>query len=371
MNDKPKLLFVIPGMIGGGSERVMTNLMNCFAENGYEVIGVTLWIEVHFDFHPAVKIINLDTRQSRNISKKYLTYLKYARAVRRVVNMELPNAIIAFGSSASLVALLASVGADVRVIQSQRNDFETEYPFGLKRFIGKYIVFRCASGCVFQTKRQMVSFTLSTQRRSVVIPNLSERRFFDIGNSGRHVGIVGVGRLSSPKNWFCAIKAYSLISDKVADNFTIYGSGSLVNNQEEALRDYAVKLGVEDRIIFAGRQENIEKLISGARLFVMSSDTEGIPNSLIEAQIMGLPCVSTDFDGGGAHELIEDGYNGLIVPKGDADALAEAMLRVLMDEGLSARLASNAKLRSERFDPDTVFRQWESYILSVIQKRRR
>ncbi|MDR1377569.1 MAG: glycosyltransferase, partial [Synergistaceae bacterium] len=115
---------------------------------------------------------------------------------------------------------------------------------------------------------------------------------------------------------------------------------------------------------------NIEQKLRKSQLFVISSDHEGIPNALLEALAVGLPCVTTEFTGGGCGECINNNINGLIVPVGDVTALAEAMLKILRDEEFAARLSQNAKLTSlRRYYPDVIFEKWESCILSVTKRK--
>jgi glycosyltransferase involved in cell wall biosynthesis len=92
-------------------------------------------------------------------------------------------------------------------------------------------------------------------------------------------------------------------------------------------------------------------------MFVLSSDYEGMSNALIEAMMMGLPCISTACTG--SDELIEDGVSGLLVPLGDEDALAEAMGCLADDPALRSSLSEGARLRSLDFALEDVIRAWE------------
>ncbi len=86
----------------------------------------------------------------------------------------------------------------------------------------------------------------------------------------------------------------------------------------------------------------------------------------MEAMALGLPCISTDCDGGGARFLIEDGVNGLLVPKNDVDALARAMTRLLDNPEFARTLGQNAHKICERLSPEKIYGEWESFIESVV-----
>ena len=107
-----------------------------------------------------------------------------------------------------------------------------------------------------------------------------------------------------------------------------------------------------------GSKNRIQEHIKDAALFVLSSDYEGIPNALIEAMAIGLPCISTDCSPGGARELINDGENGIIVDCGNSDALAKAMVSLLEDRKKAQEMGINAKKICRRADKDLVCDRW-------------
>jgi glycosyltransferase involved in cell wall biosynthesis len=89
----------------------------------------------------------------------------------------------------------------------------------------------------------------------------------------------------------------------------------------------------------------------------------------MEAMASGLPCVSTDCGGGGARFLIRDGENGLLAPKGNEDAMAEAMRRILSDETFAATLGSNARKIQETLAPEKIYGEWESFIKKIAEEK--
>jgi glycosyltransferase involved in cell wall biosynthesis len=113
----------------------------------------------------------------------------------------------------------------------------------------------------------------------------------------------------------------------------------------------ACQLGLADRFVFAGFQEDTRPYLAMFDVFTLASRREGLGTAVIEAQAAGLPVVVTRI--GGLPEIVEDGRNGLLVPPRDSVALAEAILSLLNDSQLRARLAHDASRDADRFSIET------------------
>ena len=93
-------------------------------------------------------------------------------------------------------------------------------------------------------------------------------------------------------------------------------------------------------------------------MFVSTSDFEGLSNSMLEAMAIGLPCVCTDCDGGGARMMIEDHVNGLLVPKGDVNAVYKAMKEIIEDKKLAEKISINASKLKDELSVDKIVDKW-------------
>jgi len=362
-----KILFFSPNLTNGGTQRVMVNLANMLAMKGYEIIFVICFRNTgEYTLEENVNAIYLDAPNwvGKNyvIIKRLSIFIMCTLGLRKIIMKNKPNIIIVFLPIFVLSAMLASLFTRIPLLISVRNDPTESKIF--KKIINKFL-FPLADGCVFQTEEVQKFYSDRLLKKSIIINNLVNDEMFNVLKPKECLNIVGVGRLNQQKNWYIAIRAYSLIADKVKDNFYIYGTG----DKYDDLQRYIESLNLVGRVILAGFHSNIENIITRAKLFVSSSDYEGSPNSLIEALILGTPCVSTRFSGGGAERLIKSGVNGILVSKGDYIALSEAMFNILTNECYAKNLAKNAKKRMvEDFNPMTVFEQWENFIKVIIKK---
>jgi glycosyltransferase involved in cell wall biosynthesis len=138
-----------------------------------------------------------------------------------------------------------------------------------------------------------------------------------------------------------------LVSAEVPDVYLIlWGDGP----ERAALETLSRTLKIEERVRFVGYWPNASAWLGLLDVFVLPSLSEGSPNALLEALAAGRPVVATCV--GGIPELARDGTEALLVPPRDAQALAEAILRVLQDQTLARRLAEAAQEAADGYSLD-------------------
>ena len=94
-----------------------------------------------------------------------------------------------------------------------------------------------------------------------------------------------------------------------------------------------------------------------------------MPNALIEAMVLGLPCISTDCPCGGPKELFDGQKNGLLVPLDDEAALAEKMMYLIGNETVRTEIGDRAKEAARQFSPDIIYEKWETVIAQLANKK--
>lgn len=172
-------------------------------------------------------------------------------------------------------------------------------------------------------------------------------------------------RCLSAREPILAIDAFEAISKSFSNvKMHIYGNGP----EEERLKRYVNKKLLEDKIIFEGYAADVMERISDAEIFLLTSDYEGMPNALMEAMGIGLPVISTDCPCGGPKYLIKSGFNGLLVPVQDCEALCKALKFYLENPNIAQTYGINAKDICDKMNPTKIAKKWLDYCKNVIGK---
>lgn len=324
----------------GGAERVFVTLANRFAEREHSVQMVLMKPEgeLRKELSAAVRIVDLRTYRI------WRTVLPLARYLRR----ERPDALLSTLSQPNLVAILAKRLARVptRIVVREASTPTVEHgtAHALKdrvvpALIGKW--YRHADAVVAVSQGVQADLMRLTGLPDVRVPRiynpvLSERVRLQSEESIDHPWfetgtppvILAVGRLVPVKGYDVLIRAFAKVRQQMHAHLLILGEGE----QRAELELLAQQLGVADDVRMPGYEPNPFKYMRRAAVFVLSSRYEGLPNALIQAMACGCPVVATDCLSG-PREILADGKYGALVPVGDADALAQAIL-----QGLEGRI---------------------------------
>jgi len=167
--------------------------------------------------------------------------------------------------------------------------------------------------------------------------------------------IIAMGRLAVQKGYPYLLTAFAQVVSKFPCRLVILGEGK----ERDSLAKLVRRLGIERQVDFLGFQKNPFKYLAHSDIFVLSSLWEGFALVILEAMTCGIPVISTRCPSG-PDEIITDGVNGLLVPVADEKALAEAMLRLLEDKELSAKLAQAGRKRVEDFAVERFLKEYKT-----------
>ena len=352
-----KIMFYINAINGGGAERVMVNLAKFFSEVGYETILVTSFQDIwEYPVAQTIKRLNLD--------KEEIKQSRLARNLRRILKLrkfckeEKPDILISFMAEPNFRAVLATRGLPVKTLVSVRNDPNKEYAGKIGAFVGK-VLLPIADGCVFQTREAQEWFPKKLQKKSKIIYNAVKKDFYHIERKPNRGEIVTCGRLTEQKNHAMLISAFAeVVKQHPYAILKIYGEGPL----RDTLQQQINATGLQDKAFLMGATNNVEKALKTADLFVLSSDYEGMPNALMEAMAVGVPCLSTDCPCGGPRELIKNEKEGILVPVGNVNEMENAISSILNNSDKLDEMGLNAKCRADFFKPNVILKEWKEYI---------
>ena len=358
-----KILFYINSINYGGAERVLVNLANTFSNNDYDVVLVTSFEgekEYVLDEKVNRKILE-KTQKSQYFIKK--NAIRISR-LRKILKNEKPDIVISFMAEANFRSIIATRFLGIKTLISVRNDPNREYGNKLFEIMAR-ILFPMASGCVFQTEDAQKWFYKKVQKKSRIILNQVNEIFYETEEfNGVREGIVSVGRLEAQKNYDLLIDAFSeIIKNNPNEQLLIYGEGNLKGRLIEKCK----KLNVENNVHFMGAVSEIQERIKGAKMFVLASNYEGLPNVVMEAMTLGLPIVCTDCPCGGPKMLIQNNESGILVRINDKNDMVQAMNKILLDKEFSKRISLNAKREANKFKPYIIFNQWKDYVEELLR----
>lgn len=360
-----RIALFIGSLQKGGSERVMVNLAEYFHKKRYEVILVTQYKrDVEYDISPEIRRVYSEPEEHELQGGRIHNFCVRFAKLRSIWKAYKPDIILAFLGKNNLMAIATSMFLTSKVAVSVRGEPTMEYEGKLMQFLAK-VMFGLADGVILQTEMAKLFFPKWVQNKAKILSNPMNLSFLNKRYVGtREDKIVAVGRLDENKNHAMLIHAFGrIVSEYPKVKLVIYGEG----DSREQLERLVAEKGLKDKIELPGSIMDVAERIANAKIFALTSNTEGIPNSLMEAMALGLPVVSTDCPCGGPATLIENEVNGLLVPVGDAYALADAFRKILSNQEYADKLGEKAYEITKRLNPDIVNSEWEKYLSHIAK----
>ncbi|MBT9173925.1 MAG: N-acetylgalactosamine-N,N'-diacetylbacillosaminyl-diphospho-undecaprenol 4-alpha-N-acetylgalactosaminyltransferase [Syntrophomonadaceae bacterium] len=345
-----KIALFLPSLHVGGAERVLLNLARGFAERGLAVDLVVAKAEGPYLSQVPKEVRIVDLRASR-----ILTSLP---ALALYLRRERPEVMLSAIDHANIVALWARKlsAAPSRIVVSVHSTLTRatdNEPHVRGRLVPRLVAwFYPWADAVVAVSRGVAedlaaSTGLSAERikvihNPVVTPELLKKAKEPLEHpwfaSGQPPVILAVGRLTAAKDYPALIKAFKLVRADRPARLMILGEGEGRTGLEALVRE----LGLEKDVLLLGHVDNPYNYMALAAVFALSSAWEGFGNVLAEAMAVGTPVVSTDCPSGPA-EILEGGKWGRLVPAGNPEMLAGAIVASIMDRPDSAGLESRAK----------------------------
>jgi glycosyltransferase involved in cell wall biosynthesis len=330
------IAFFLPGLHGGGAERIVLNLTEGIAERGTPVDLVLAAATGPLLGHlaPGVRLVDLASPR----------VLRSTGPLARYLRRERPRAVVSSMSHANLVALWAArlARAGTPVVVTEHNTMSqsaleqgpverTLWPLALRSF------YPWASHVVAVSRGMADDFARTTgiprERieviyNPVIMPDTRARARQRPDHAwfapGQPPVVLGIGRLTRQKDFPTLLRAFAALRRQRPARLIILGQGE----DRPALEALVAELGLEQDVALPGFRDNPLGYLGASALFVLSSAWEGLPTVLIEALAAGTRVVATDCPSG-PREILQEGRWGALVPVGDVAALGAAMAAAL------------------------------------------
>jgi len=338
-----KIVFVLPDMPGGGSERVVAMLANEYVKRNYEV-AILLFAgnQTVYPLDERVEVVITGEASGGNP----IIRIKRLIEMRRFYKANEGCYIFSFCVMGTVFSVISAAGLQHRMLVSERND-----PTRINHKKLRDWAYRKAEKLVFQTEDMKMCFPEDIRKKSVVIPNPVSEGMPQPFAGKRKKRIASVARLQPQKNHKLLIDAFAEFQKEFPEyELHLFGIGEL----EDALRKQAKELKIENKVVFRGFCNQITDEIIDYAMFVLSSDYEGISNSMIEALAIGVPVISTDCPVGGSRMYIDNEESGLLVPVNDKEELTKAMKRIASDENFGEYLSNNGSKIREKYSLEKI-----------------
>lgn len=355
------ICFVIGAMNYSGAEKVLSIVANEFAAKRYRVSVILLEDEVG-----SVRSENgITTYGAKATGNKISRILTRWKNIRNVIKQLSPDVVVSFGSVCNVNTIPAMFGVSIPLVVCERNDPVYDPRKQSERFI-RLILYRFATGYVFQTERIRDYFSNSIRKKSTVIANPISDSGIRWNINGCEKSIATVARLDDfQKDHYVMFDAFKKYSRKHPEySLHMYGDGPDKNKYKKVIAE----MKMSDKIILHGKSISPLVDIKKSEVFLLTSRFEGMPNALMEALSIGMPCVSTDCGGGGAAELCSLVDSGSIVPVGDAAAIANALCELVEDRSKEIQYSKNAVAINNLLSKEEVVLKWEKYLSKLTKK---
>ena len=383
MQDRPlKIVYCTPALyMAGGVERVLSLKANYFADHyGYDITIVLTEGKNKPLFYPLsdkIKIVNLDIDFEElwtcSFLKKILVYLKKQRIYKKRLTEELmrlrPDITISLLRRE--INFLTSVKdgskkiGELHVNRANYRNFEAGEANAIKNLFAKLWM----RNLVSHLKRLDRFVVLTEEDKAswielnnvIVIPDPLAFHIDDISPL-TNKRVIAVGRYVYQKGFDLLLQAWAKMENQHSDwELVVYGMGDR-DPYEQIIDDLRID---RSRCHLYGSTPDIKKEYLNSSLFVFSSRFEGFGMVLIEAMACGLPVVSFDCPCG-PKDIVRHDEDGMLVPSGDTDSLADAMHRLMSDDGLRKDMASKAIINVRRFQLDEIAQRWKTLFNSVV-----
>ena len=365
-NERIKVCFFLGGFYqNGGIGRVTSMLANeMTAKGNYEIIVLCYCNSRQPNLYPLAEEIHqlYFLKKQCSMTKAILT--GGVNRLRKFLNENEVDVAIACGALYYPIVTLSCKTIKTRAICWEHSD-----PRGNKDHRVQYLARR------FGIKKSDLNVVLTKKALDVYKKEFGARRTIQIYNpidtavlkqSGEYntssTRIISVGRLTYQKNFQDAVRIAKKVLPRFSEwHWDIYGKGE----DFEELQILARTAGIENQMHFCGQVSDLYDRYREYSFMVMTSRYEGFPMTLLEGLGIGLPLISYDIQTGPS-EIIENGKNGFLIPKGDIEEAASSIVKLIQNEQLRKDMSKCSLEKCEQFSLTDIYKKWDRALHSVL-----
>lgn len=356
---KKDICFAIHSLQAGGMERVMSELVNYFAaKEEYQVHLVLYGIkrDVFYKIPENLTIYRPDFIFDN--SKRLISTLRTVAFLRKTIKMISPISVLSFGEMWNNMILLSLLGTKIPVYVSDRA--QPNKSLGKLHDRLRIQLYPKAKGVIAQTTKALEIFKKMYPHHNFKVIGNPIRQIH--GRSmERENAIVMVGRLIQSKQQDVLIEIFSKLN--APDwKLVLVGYDHLKQENQRKWEALAEKLGVADRVVFAGKQEDVEHYYLSSKIFAFTSASEGFPNVIGEAMSAELPVVAFDCIAGPG-DLVTSSETGYLIPLNDKKAFGEKLQLLIDNPQECERMGKNGKVFIAKYDLDYICTAFENFIV--------
>jgi len=369
----PEFVFFLSSANGGGAERVITTVARHLGSRGYEVtllLAESSRSQVADDF-PELTVRGFDVDRLAHCLVPLVRYLRKINPRVVVSTIYSPNIFAALGhfisrSDARLVLRIANTPSTHLASRSPRHILGRNLlPFAYSQADTIIAISQGVRTDIiesFNVEENKISLIHNPVDLKSIDQHMSASPSYSWFDERNNIDvIVGMGRLTAQKDFSTLLRAFATVRKRRPNTrLAIFGEGE----QKENLVELSSSLGIGNYVQFFGYVNNPFKYLARASLFVLSSAWEGFPNALLEALACGCPIVSTNCPSGPS-EILQDGEYGIMIPVGDDDEMAVAIIQSLDTYVMTGKLRS----RAQDFSVEKIVDEYEA-VLTANSKTR-
>lgn len=348
-----KIVFITTSLGQGGAQKVMCSIANFYVEQNFQVSIISIKNDdILVNCSQKIKLYNLGIKKVGGI-KNLAILMKNLKLYKFLKEID-PDIVVMFTALTSLYCFGAVKKINKEIICAERDNPKAmgKITFNLLQFVYKH-----ANKVIFQMDGARDCFCDEVIRKSYIIPNACNLKDSDLKYDYKKCNntIVAAGRLEQVKRFDVLLKAFAKLCETVSDyELVIFGEGQL----KKSLENLCEELNIKNRVLFKGNVKHFWHSIELPRMFVLSSDSEGIPNVIIEALHYGIPCISTDCEPGGSRMLLENGKIGILVERDNVFELSYAMNELINNGNKCNELSQRGLQAIKKYNSKDILYEW-------------